>query len=148
MSCAAATSTARQLRIEAIASRRAAATWQSVMASDPMERTRCAASSRSSAASRIQRGSADSMPSSSSLPSGVRRSAVFVASCRPPRKAPSPRSACHASPGPKSCTKPKTTSAMVGPSATAIDRAWCESPRLALSEPSIGSITTTIPSPP
>ena len=57
--------------------------------------------------------------------------------------APSPRHATHSSSGPKSCTKPNTTSAIVGPSATAIESAKCGSPRLALTEPSIGSITTS-----
>ena len=57
--------------------------------------------------------------------------------------APRPRHATHSSSGPKSCTKPKKTSAIVGPSATAIESAKCGSPRLAFSEPSIGSITTS-----
>ncbi len=41
----------------------------------------------------------------------------------PFRKAPSPRRAHHSSPDPKSCTKPKMTSAAVSPSATATDSA-------------------------
>ena len=53
---------------------RAAATWQSETAIVPSARTRYAASLRSSATSRTQRGSADSMPTSSSLPSAARRS--------------------------------------------------------------------------
>ena len=44
---------------------------------------------------------------------------------------------------PKSWTKPKTTSSIVSPSATAIETEKNGMPRLALSDPSIGSTTTS-----
>src|SRR6266566_3806968 len=62
----------------------------------------------------------------------------------PSSLAPSPRVAVHSSSVPKSWTKPKSTSPMVGPEATAIERAKKPMPRFAFSEPSIGSITTCV----
>jgi hypothetical protein len=130
-------------------SNRPAATWQSAAAIVPIARSRCATSTSPSADCSTQRGSADSKPTSSSLPSDAHRRSPTDGSSRTPfRVAPPPRVATHSSSGPKSCTKPNTTSAIVGPSATAIETQWCGSPRLALSEPSIGSTTTTKPSPP
>src|SRR4051794_26903239 len=68
---------------------------------------------------------------------------------RPLSHAPSPSLAVHSSREPKSWTKPKTTSSIVSPSATAIETAKKGMPRLALSEPSIGSTTTSgRPAPP
>src|SRR3954447_13495998 len=142
ISCAAAASTARQRFSEAIASKRAAATWHSDTAIAPIARRRCAVSASASADWTTQRGSADSTPSTSSLPSRVRRSPSPGSSRRPSSSAPCPRQATHSSSGPKSRTKPNTTSAIVVPSATATESAKCGSPRLALTEPSIGSITT------
>src|SRR3954447_12170121 len=142
MSCAAAASTARQRLSEAIASNRAAATWQSETAIAPIARSRCAVSASASADWTTQRGSADSTPSTSSLPSAVRRSPSAGSSRSPSSSAPRPRQATHSSSGPKSRTKPNTTSAIVVPSATARESAKWGSPRLALTEPSIGSITT------
>ena len=72
----AAASTARQLRSVVMPSSRAPATWQSVTAIVPIARRRWLVSTSASAASRIQRGSADSIPTSSSLPSRVRRSPI------------------------------------------------------------------------
>src|SRR4051794_682404 len=143
ISCAAAASTARQRFRDAIASKRPPATWHSDTAIAPMARSRCAASARASADWTTQRGSADSMPRTSSLPSGVRRSVSDGSSWVPSSWAPPPRQATHSSSGPKSCTKPNTTSAIVDPSETATERAKCGSPRLALTEPSIGSMTTS-----
>src|SRR4051794_6320344 len=142
ISCAAAASTARQRFSDAIASKRAAATWHSDTAIAPIARRRCAVSASASADWTTQRGSADSTPSTSSLPSRVRRSPSPGSSRRPSSSAPCPRQATHSSSGPKSRTKPNTTSAIVVPSATATESAKCGSPRLALTEPSIGSITT------
>src|SRR3954454_8007988 len=142
MSCAAAASTARQRFSDAMASKRAAATWHSDTAIAPIARSRCAVSASASADCTTQRGSADSTPSTSSLPSRVRRSPSAGSSVMPSSSAPLPRQATHSSSGPKSRTNPNTTSAMVSPSATATDSAKCGSPRLALTEPSIGSITT------
>src|SRR4051812_24709193 len=142
ISCAAAASTARQRFSEAIASNRAAATWQSETAIAPIARSRCAVSASASADWTTQRGSADSTPSTSSLPSPVRRSPSAGSSRSPSSSAPRPRQATHSSSGPKSRTKPNTTSAIVVPSATARESAKWGSPRLALTEPSIGSITT------
>src|SRR3954451_21377006 len=143
ISCAAAASTARQRFREAIASNRAPATWHRDTAIAPIARSRCAASAKASADCTTQRGSADSMPRTSSLPSGVRRSVSDGSSWVPSSWAPPPRQATHSSSGPKSCTKPNTTSAIVDPSETATERAKCGSPRLAFTEPSIGSITTS-----
>ena len=71
-------------------------------------------------------------PSSSSLPSRAAALAERrVERARRRARRRSPRRATHSSPGPKSWTKPNTTSAIVGPSATAIESAWCGSPRLA-----------------
>ena len=137
----AATSTARERRSVTMPSSRAAATWQSETAIAPIARSRCAVAASASAESRTQTGSADSIPSSSSLPP-TRRSRAPGSSGTPLSAAPWPRRATHSSPGPKSCTKPNTTSAIVSPSATASDSAWCGSPRLAFLEPSSGSITT------
>src|SRR3954465_5212191 len=142
ISCAAAASTARQRFRDAIASKRPPATWHRDTAIAPIARSRCAASARASADWTTQRGSADSMPRTSSLPSRGRRSVSDGASGVPSSWAPPPRQATHSSSGPKSCTKPNTTSAIVDPSETATERAKCGSPRLALTEPSIGSITT------
>src|SRR3954470_19626772 len=142
ISCAAAASTARQRFNEAIASKRAAATWHSDTAIAPIARSRCAVSASASADCTTQRGSADSTPSTSSLPSRVRRSPSEGSSRIPSSSAPLPRQATHSSSGPKSRTNPNTTSAIVVPSATATDSAKCGRPRLALTEPSIGSITT------
>src|SRR3954452_6330624 len=142
ISCAAAASTARQRLSEAIASKRAAATWQSETAIAPIARSRCAVSASASADWTTQRGSADSAPSTSSLPSRVRGSPSAGSSRMPSSSAPRPRQATHSSSGPKSRTNPNTTSAIVVPSATASESARCGSPRLALTEPSIGSITT------
>ena len=126
-----------------IPSNRPAATWHMAAAIVPMARRRWATWTRPSADSSTQRGSADSKPTSSSLPSDAQRRSPTAGSSRMPlRVAPPPRVATHSSSGPKSCTKPNTTSAIVGPSATAIDTAWCGSPRLAFSEPSIGSMPT------
>src|SRR4051794_1372101 len=142
ISCAAAASTARQRFRDAIASKRPPATWHRDTAIAPIARSRCAASARASADWTTQRGSADSMPRTSSLPSRVRRSVSDGSSGVPSSWAPPPRQATHSSSGPKSCTNPNTTSAIVDPSETATERAKCGSPRLALTEPSIGSITT------
>src|SRR3954449_10195083 len=142
ISCAAAASTARQRFRDAIASKRPAATWHSDTAIAPIARSRCAVSASASADWTTQRGSADSTPSTSSLPSRVRRSPSPGSSRMPSSSAPRPRQATHSSSGPKSRTKPNTTSAIVVPSATASESAKCGSPRLALTEPSIGSITT------
>src|SRR4051794_41504582 len=144
ISCAAAASTARQRFSDAIASNRAAATWHSDTAIAPIARSRCAVSASASADCTTQRGSADSTPSTSSLPSGVRRSPSDRSSVMPSSCAPPPRQATHSSSGPKSRTNPNTTSAIVSPSATATESAKCGSPRLALTEPSIGSITTSV----
>src|SRR5919198_58499 len=66
----------------------------------------------------------------------------------PLRRAPSPSVAVHSSSVPKSCTKPNSTSPMVGPDATATEREKKPMPRFALREPSIGSMTTCVrPSP-
>ncbi len=143
ISCAAAASTARQRLSVAIPSKRAAATWHSETAIAPIARNRWAVASSASTDSITQRGSADSTPTTSSLPSRLRRSVNERSSGLPSSSAPLPRHATHSSSGPKSCTKPNTTSAIVGPSETAIESAWCGSPRLAFSEPSIGSITTS-----
>src|SRR3954454_5939889 len=142
MSCAAAASTARQRFSDAMASKRAAATWHSDTAIAPIARSRCAVSASASADCTTQRGSADSTPSTSSLPSRVRRSPSSRSSVIPSSSAPWPRTATHSSSGPKSRTNPNTTSAIVVPWATASESAKCGSPRLALTEPSIGSITT------
>src|SRR3954454_9394965 len=142
MSCAAAASTARQRFSDAMASKRAAATWHSDTAIAPIARSRCAVSASASADCTTQRGSADSTPSTSSLPSRVRRSPSSRSSVMPSSSAPLPRQATHSSSGPKSRTNPNTTSAIVVPWATASESAKCGSPRLALTEPSIGSITT------
>ena len=123
ISCAAAASTARQRFSDAIASKRAAATWHSETAIAPIARSRCAVSASASADWTTQRGSADSTPITSSLPSRVRRSPSRASSATPSSCAPPPRHATHSSSGPKSCTNPNTTSAIVGPSATAIETA-------------------------
>src|SRR6266511_1351680 len=66
----------------------------------------------------------------------------------PLRRSPSPRVAVHSSWVPTSWTTPHSTSPMVGPEAPAPEREKKPIPRFALSEPSIGSITTcTAPSP-
>src|SRR3954454_5307241 len=148
ISWAAATSTARQRFSDAMASKRAAATEHSDTAIAPIARSRCAVSASASADWTTQRGSADSIPSTSSLPSRVRRSTSDGSSGSPSSCAPPPRPATNSSSGPKSCTKPNVTSAIVVPSATATDNAKCGSPRLALTEPSIGSMTTWVPLPP
>ena len=96
----AATSTARERMIVTIPSSRALATWHSVTAIVPSARRRCDTASSSAAAARTQRGSADSMPSSSSLPSGLRRSGSAGSSITPSSHAPSPRRAVHSSSGP------------------------------------------------
>ena len=64
----------------------------------------------------------------------------------PSRRAPAPCAAVHSSPVPKSCTNPRRTSPIVGPSATAIETAKKGKPRLAFSEPSMGSTTTHVAS--
>src|SRR5439155_5218818 len=56
-----------------------------------------------------------------------------------------PLLAVHCSEVPKSCTNPKWTSPIVGPEATATDSEKKPMPRLAFSEPSIGSMTTYVP---
>src|SRR5437763_1977768 len=66
----------------------------------------------------------------------------------PFRRAPSPRRAVHSSPEPKSWTKPKTTSSIVSPCATAIEREKKGMPRFAFSDPSIGSTTSSGSAPP
>ena len=138
----AATSTARQRRSVTIPSSRAAATWQSDTAIAPIARSAVGRGSRARRpTARTQRGSADSIaeqlePAVGVAPlrhAGSSRTPLSVGAARRATR-PTPRS------GPKSCTKPNTTSAIVGPSATAIESAWCGSPRLAFSEPSIGSI--------
>ena len=99
----------------AIPSKRAAATWHSETAIEPIARMRCAvAVERVGRTATTQRGSADSTPTTSSLPSRSRRSADARVERRAVELAPSPRRATHSSPGPKSCTKPNTTSAIVG----------------------------------
>ena len=118
----AATSTARERRSVTIPSSRPAATWHSDTAIAPIARSRCAASASASPASATQRGSADSTPSSSSRPR-TRCSGSAGSSGTPLRRAPPPRSATHSSPAPKSCTNANCTSAIVGPSATAIESA-------------------------
>jgi hypothetical protein len=56
------------------------------------------------------------------LPSEAQRRSPIAGSSRTPfNVAPPPRVATHSSSGPKSCTKPNVTSAIVGPSATAIE---------------------------
>ena len=72
----------------------------------------------------------------------MRRSLSPTASGTPSSCAPPPRRAVQISPEPNSQTKPKHTSRIVGPSASAIDTACGANPRLAFREPSIGSITT------
>src|SRR4051794_16772878 len=148
ISCAAAASTARHFFNDAIASKRAPATWHSETAIAPIARIRCVVSSSASTDCTTQRGSADSTPTTSSLPRRLRRSTSEGSSLTPSSCAPSPRHPSHSSCGPKSCTKPKKTSAIVGPSATATDSAWCGRPRLAFSDPSIGSMITRTSSEP
>ncbi len=70
------------------------------------------------------------------------RSPSVGSSGSPLSVAPSPRCAHHSSRVPKSYTNAKTTSAIVSPAATAIESAWCGIPRLAFSDPSIGSMIT------
>ena len=116
ISCAAAASTARQrfsdaIAVEAAPPRPGTATT----AIAPIARSRCAASASASADCATQRGSADSTPSTSSLPSRVRRSPSVGSSGTPSSCAPR---AAPARPTPRRarsrCTKPNTTSAIVG----------------------------------
>jgi SAM-dependent methyltransferase len=138
ISWAAAQSTERVGASVAAASKRPAATWQSESATDPRPRRRAAPVASSAAAWRAtSRGCADSMPSTSIRPSRARGG-----SRAPSRKLPPPRRARHSSPCPRSSTNPSSTSPIVGPEATAIDSANAGMPRLALRDPSIGSITT------
>src|SRR4051812_31437373 len=88
------------------------------------------------------------MPTSSRRPSWPRRSPSVGSRGCPLSWAPSPRDATHSSPVPKSRTKAKHMSPIVGPSATPIDSARCGKPRLALREPSSGSTTTRRSPPP
>ena len=131
-------------------SNRAAATWHKAAAIVPIARRRCATCTSPSRARRTQRGSADSNADDLELAVGrPRRSAdrrVERHAVRARRRR--PRGATHSSLGPEVVHEAEDTSAIVGPSATAIDTQWCGSPRLALSEPSIGSTTTSTPSPP
>ena len=89
----------------------------------PSARRRYAVSSSGSIDLATQRGSADSIPSTSSRPSRPRRSGSVGSSWAPSSQAPRPRHAHHFSDGPKSYTNANATSAIVCPSATAIDSA-------------------------
>ena len=75
----------------------------------------------------------------------MRRSSFGPTSGMPSSCAPRRAPRDHISPRPRSPTKPKLTSAIVGPSATAIETACGARPRLAFIDPSIGSITTRTP---
>lgn len=104
MSWAAAQSTARDFQSVTIPSQRAAATWQSAMAIEPIARTRWTWSSSTSPRSAKFRAWADSTATTSSLPSSVRRSGGRSTSGWSLTKAPSPLVARHSSFGPRSKT--------------------------------------------
>src|SRR5438105_1591171 len=135
-SWAAAMSTERAGFSEQTASTRPAARWQSESAREPMIRSRCARPTTADAFS-----ATDAVRVASNARISIRSFGRSPSSRWPLRYAPSPRDAVHTSSVPKSWTKPKSTSAIVGPLETAIDSEKNPMPRFALSEPSIGSIT-------
>ena len=139
-SCAAAMSTERAGFSEHTASTRPAARWQSESASEPMIRKppRNAVQLGGDLGDQRGPGRFARRGSRSPRPGRRRRAARRRAARR------SPRVAVHSSPVPKSWTKPNATSRISGPSATARDSAKYGMPRLAFSEPSIGSSTTRV----
>ena len=145
----AAASTARQLSSETIPSSRAAATWQSVTAIAPITRRRRVPSSQLAGGGATQRGSACSIPSSSSRPSGARRSGSAGSSgdavelrALAARRGPLLAGAEVVA---RTRTRRRPSSARRRPRSRARSAAAA---RFALSEPSIGSITTRMPPPP
>ena len=109
------------------------------MAIEPTARIRYAfpASARSSGI--VRSGFADSIPTTSSPYPGP-----SARSSRSSSVAPAPRLAKYSSEEPKSWTNPSSTSAMVGPLATAMLSEWEGSMRRAFSEPSSGSTITKV----
>ena len=152
-SWAAAASTERIGRSVSIPSSWPAATRHSVIATEPSARMRRASTdSIADAAAATSSGRAVSSPSTSSGPgrSGGRGS--------PSRNAPSPFTAHQSRPGrgsspaerrgSSSATQPISTSPIRGPEAMAIETHANGSPRLALREPSTGSMTMRSSLPP
>ena len=104
-----------------------------------MIRRRCAKPANATALSAIEAATVASSASTSIFSFGG-----TDPSRSPFSHAPPPLVAVHSSPVPKSWTKPKTTSFIVEPSATAIETEKNGMLRFAFSEPSIGSTTTCV----